>query len=408
MKFLRTILTAILPGAIFLLAGCDGIREPENGSGIGDGTISFTAGVSPTLEATRATEDWPFISRTAFNAGESFRVFGRRSGEGSHIRIFGDDGVIVSSSDPDSNPATPLVWSYSPPSYWYWLNVSNYYDFIAAFYPDPVPDPTGLTDEQIAAIRAAKDAHRMESSPGVDIPGEMAIEMPYSLSDNYDLLMAGTRRYGTDTDHRSNKIPLLFQHMMCAVRVCVKNESSSTLVRLDSIRFDNLIQSAHAKATIDVLGEPEFSWINTQRTSALRTVFQTGQDLAANGGAYTPADYKLFIPADLSVAIDGSLEPRKSDYTGNMAQYALDLAGYERKIPHLIISYTVGAVHKRFPIALKNIPNARYGSEECIDTWGLGLKYTYNITIRLDGGVVVSVVTTQWEDIEAETPGLLI
>ena len=38
----------------------------------------------------------------------------------------------------------------------------------------------------------------------------------------------------------------------------------------------------------------------------------------------------------------------------------------------------------------------------------MGIKYTYNVVIRLDGDVLISVVTTEWDDVVAETPGLLI
>lgn len=380
---------ALLPGLLLFPAGCDRIPDAEEDNG----AISFVAGVSLIKdEATKATEDWNFINRTAFAAGESFRAFGRRTGEGTNVRILGDDGVVVSSS------GAPLVWSYAPSSYWYWVSLSNYYDFLAAFYPNPATPST------------ANDAHRMESSPGVDIPGAMAIQKSYSLSDSYDLLMAGTRRSGSDVAHRSNKVPLTFQHMLCAVKVRVTNESTNKTVTVNNIRFDNLIQSASAKATIDVLGFPEFSWINTQRTNAEKSVYTNTSDpaLTTNGGTFLLPAYTLFIPADLSVAIDGSLEPKRSNYDTQSA-YETALTAFENKLTHLIINYTPqGGTAKDARIVLKNIKKASYGEAEAISDWEMGLKYTYNITIRMDGGVKVSVITTEWDEIEAETPGLLI
>ena len=38
----------------------------------------------------------------------------------------------------------------------------------------------------------------------------------------------------------------------------------------------------------------------------------------------------------------------------------------------------------------------------------MGVKYTYHVVIRLDGDVLVTVITTDWDRFDAETPGLLI
>ena len=416
MRTIECIWKFVLAGALLLLPlACNhGVEPDADGTDSGDGSIAFEAGFSLLVDdATRATTDWEFIDRTAFNSGETFRAFGRRTGEGNNIRILGDNGVLVTSSDHDSNPSTPLKWTYSPASYWYWVNVSNYYDFLAVFYPDPVPDPTGLTDEQIAEIRAEKDAHRMEVSPGVDIPGAMAIQKSFTIKkDHYDLLMAGTRRSGANSTTRSKKVPLTFHHMLCAVRVGVTNESGGKSAAINNIRFDNLIQKAYAKATINALDETEFSWINTERTDADSVIFSSvpGTVLAMQGGSLPPDDYTLLIPADLSVTIDGSLEPDVADYAGRLDEYAADMTTFESKLPHLCINYTPeGEVLPRdVKVVLRDVKKARYGEAESIPEWEMGIKYTYNVVIRVDGDVVVSVVTTQWEDVEGETPGLLI
>ena len=403
---------SVLAGALLLTAACTRSAKPVPETEANDGAIWFEPGISLlTDDSSRATTDWDFIDRTAFNPGETFRAFGRRTGEGANIRILGDNGVLVTSSDHDSNPTTPLKWTYSPASYWYWVNISNYYDFLAAFYPDPVPDPTGLTDEQIEEIRAKKDAHRMEVTPGVDIPGAMAIQKSFAIKkDHYDLLMAGTRRSGANSETRSKKVPLTFYHLLCAVRVGVTNESGGKSVTINSIRFDNLVQEAKAKATINVLNEPEFLWIDTQRTSADSVIYNGGDVLAMQGGSLPPDDYTLLIPADLSVTVDGSLEPDVADYAGRLDEYAADMVTFESKLPHLCVNYTPeGEVSPRdVPIVLRDVKKARYGEAESIAEWEMGLKYTYNIVIRVDGDVVVSVVTTQWEDVDGETPGLLI
>ena len=65
-------------------------------------------------------------------------------------------------------------------------------------------------------------------------------------------------------------------------------------------------------------------------------------------------------------------------------------------------------MHSPDPIVLRNVKQARYGSAETIPEWEPGIKYTYNITIRLDGDVLVTVITTEWDEVVAETPGILI
>lgn len=415
MRSVKFIWMMVLAGALLLPAACTRSLEPDAGeTDGGDGSIAFEAGISLLVDdATRATTDWDFINRTAFDpdGGETFRAFARRTGEGSNIRILGDDGVLVTSSNHDGDPLTPLKWNYTPSSFWYWVSVSNYYDFLAAFYPDPVPDPSGMTEEQIAEIRAEKDAHRMEASPGVDIPGAMAIQKSFAIKkDHYDLLMAGTRRSGANANTRSKRVPLTFHHMLCAVRVGVTNESGGKSATINSIRFNNLIQKASAKATINVLDEVEFSWIDTQRTSADSVIYNAGAVLAMQGGSLPADDYTLLIPADLSVAIDGSLEPDVADYAGRPDAYAAAMATFEDKLPHLYINYTPEdeLEPRDVGIVLRNVKKARFGEAEAIGEWEMGIKYTYNVVIRLDGDVNVTVVTTRWEDVAGETPGLLI
>lgn len=334
----------------------------------------------------------------------SFRVFCRRVGEGKHTLLFGDDGTQVTWNGSATNK-----WEYTPLSYWYWISLTNYYDFLAAMYPRP-------TGEE--AMRMLDDLS------GEEIPGNLAIKKAYALSDDYDLMMAGTRRTGADTENRSVKVPLTFQHMLCAVKVVVTNESAGANLTLTSIKFDNIVQSAYAKVTIDALDQPEFSWIDTQRSNADKSVFSGAQALPYGGGlagTYNPASYDLLIPGDLSVAIDGSLEPKvpkredykkEADYNTAMAAYNTALAAFEAKLPRLKITYTTPGEppveHTPDPIVLRNVKQARYGSAETIPEWELGVKYIYNVSIRLDGGVLVTVITSEWDEVIAETPGILI
>ena len=47
-------------------------------------------------------------------------------------------------------------------------------------------------------------------------------------------------------------------------------------------------------------------------------------------------------------------------------------------------------------------------SDNFITQWEPGKKYTYEIHIRLGGGVNVTVNVTDWEEVIAETPGVII
>ena len=366
MKKRTLILIWMMLGALLLAGSCAQVNEPVPQDG--DGTIGFEAEVSLTREA--ETKSSTLNTATTFSDGQKFRVYARRVGEGRNTRVFGDNGTLVEWDETNGK------WKYNPTSYWYWVSQSNYYDFLAV-YPDP--DGSGQSG-------------RMTDGAGNDIPGNLAIQKTYSLTDNYDLLMAGTRRTGANAATRTGKVPLTFKHMLSAVKVVVTNDSESASLTLNSVKFDNLIHTANAKVTIDATGLPEFSWIDTQRKSDKVTVYTNTSDPAIlAGGSYNPAGYDLFIPADLTVAIDGSLNPDSS------------------KLPHLIVNFTPqGGSATEVEIPLPDIQKSRFGTDNPLLEWEPGLRYTYNISIRLDGGVIVTVITTQWEEITAETPGLLI
>ena len=361
-------------GALLLSAGCSRTLDPAPESA-GSDSIGFVAEVLMTGDDTKSST---LNDATSFSDGQQFRVYGRRIGEGRNTRIFGLEGVLVERDE------THGKWIYDPPSYWYWVNQSNYYDFLAVY-----PDPDG-----------AGQSERMTDGAGEDIPGNIAIQKSYSITVNgsgvlqpgVDLLMAGTRRTGANVATRTDQVPLAFHHMLSAIKVVVSNESDGTSLTLNSLKFDNIINSAKAKVTIDATGAPEFSWIDTQLRSNVVTVYTNTSDPAIEAGSsFDPAGYDLLIPADLTVAIDGSLDPD------------------EIKLPHLIVNFTPDggeAIERAIPLTL--IQKSRFSTDDPLLEWEPGIRYTYNISIRLDGGVMVTVITTAWEDVAAETPGLLI
>lgn len=368
----RYISALILVGMALLFPGCHG-ADPEGPEAAGEG-IGFDAGVS---QLTRST----LTTATSFSNGQHFKVFGRRTGEGKESVLFGANGTDVTLS--------AGVWTYSPKQYWYWVNHNDYYDFLASYGEPAVAD-------------ASKDTKRMS------IPGNLAIEKKYALADDYDLLMAGLRRRG-DASARSAKVPLQFHHMLCAVKVIVVNESESTNLTLNNLTFHHLIFEAGAKATLDALGEPDFLWIDTKRTTGSdsdKTVFSGSQLLTTSDRTYTPSEYTLLIPADLSETVNGTPTPVFEDY-GDVDAYT---AAAKAVLPYLSVTFTAaGALESEtHDVLLKDIQKVRFASDDPISEWEQGYKYVYTIGIRLDGGVIVTVITTQWEEIPAETPGILI
>lgn len=80
--------------------------------------------------------------------------------------------------------------------------------------------------------------------------------------------------------------------------------------------------------------------------------------------------------------------------------------------PKLILHFTKqGGVPEETEVNLKDICRLDANEEETqipLLQWERGAKYIYRIHLKLDGGIVVHVQTTDWEVVEAETPGLLI
>ena len=75
-------------------------------------------------------------------------------------------------------------------------------------------------------------------------------------------------------------------------------------------------------------------------------------------------------------------------------------------MPKILLTFSSGsAPSQTVPIILKDVPRA---DSSLLTSWEMGYRYTYFISMRLDGGLLVSITTIAWEDIEAETPGILI
>ena len=355
---------AAAAGALALWGGCARIDVPEPDS---KNAIVFSARMQ-LLKDDASTKAGTF--KEDFEVGDKIAVFGRRHGNNQSTDVFGE-------TDPDTGIGTGTLvektsataWTYSPLKAWYWLTEGDYYDFLAVY-----PSDKGTT--------------RM------DVPGNLTIQTHYSVNaSNYDLLYALCRRYGSDND-RISAVPLEFRHALCAVRIILDNDSNGSDITINSYEFTHMVVSADAKATMNGIGNPEITWINTTRYSEpVRTVtpdaFLAGQN---NSGVHSyTGDYDFFIPTALDATSNG-------------------VADDEGHMPHLHIRYTPknqSAIDAN--ILLKSIVKDSFnGDNTPVDTWESGVRYTYHIKIRLDGGVQITVITTEWEEISAETPGVMI
>ena len=336
---------------VLILGGCDltGVMSPEEKGE----AIAFEAS-SPLLhdDATNTK-----AIKEAFGTGDAFAVFGWHNQASDNI-IF--NGTAVTKQAGGS-------WSYSPAKQWEWDGSGDYYDFVAV-YPY-YSNPTRMA-----------------------IPGNLTVATSYNLSaatpDEFDLLCATLRRKGIE-DNLKATVNLQFSHMLSAVSVVIENDSDETAFTLTSYCFQHLVVSGSCRVTLDDDGNPDYVWVDTERNANLVRETSPASTSLSPDDTY-PGDFDLMIPGALDVASDGSDDPDK--------------------MPTLILNlrYTpTGGVQQTSSIflSLKDIEDA---DGTPITSWERGIKYTYYIAVRLDGGVRVKVVTTQWETIEAETPGILI
>ncbi len=350
-----TFLTAAV-SLTLLLAGCGGTLGPAPEQT----QIRFEAGSMLLLpddaSATKATLS------DIFTDGSTFAVFGEKVNSGVASVVFGGtNGVTVTASDTDGDPATPTAWSYSPSRSWQWESTGDWYDFVAVS-----PASAGPTRMAIA--------------------GNLAVSAHYDITtQDTDLLGAAYRRRG-NVVNPNGTVQMDFNHLGSAVRVKVLNNSASTGVSVDRIKFRNLVVEGDAKITLDQYGSPEMSWINTERNTADVRILEPAASVTAGNSYESP--FWVMIPQRLDQAAAAG--------------------GLAADMPVLDLLYTpAGSVQKTAAITLKDI--CPRDSDTPITSWAMGSKYTYEISMRLDGGVIVNITTTDWgEAIEAETPGLLI
>ncbi len=345
MNFRIVRIAAVLTGCILSATGC--IRQ---GSLDTDReAIRFTA------ESTLLRHDALTKSTTeTFTPNvDQFIVFGEKvTSTDQHSPVF--EGVTVSYLQDQVQAA---YWKYENPRSWNWTSQSERYDFVAVF-----PANMGTTKENNAGnISVSTHYDYLTGAP--------------SGGDKQDILAATYRRNGTDWERRFDRVDLSFNHMGSAVAIKIVNNSSTASVTLNNLRFSNLVVSADAKVSLDNYGASVLRWANLTPDAA--EVRQLSPGTAIEVGNDWTSEYQIMIPQNLT--------------------------WYN---PTLKLNYTVGGNTTDTSVPLNGIERAD-GSP--ITSWDPGVKYTYIISMRLDGGLLVTVTTTPWDEpVQAETPGILI
>lgn len=339
-------ISAAVCGAL-LLAGCyklDGPASEQKG-------ICFEAG-SPLLmdDATKGTA---VIDGTSFSSGAQLNVIGW------HLNSFITFGTTTPVTLGSSSH-----WSYSPLIGWLWGNSeTDYYDFLAV-YP-------------------YKANRTFSKSGGAHTTASFSYD---AQTEQTDLMAAGTRRLKSEGDAT---VAFQFSHQLSAIRVVVHNDLGRALT-LKSLYYKKLIVGGTLQLVIGSSGFAT-SWDNLNRNTTNQLFGNTNisQSLAVDASYTCPASVQGQDWWDMM--IPQSLAPQSND-------------------PQLMLSYSyvdenqVTQNINDLPVSLKTILD---GNSSAITSWEAGKKYTYHIYIRM-GGIYVNVITTQWDPVSAETPGLQI
>lgn len=351
MRF-RVILIAVALVCTLLTAGCaevyDHSREQE---------ICFRAG-SLLLNDDDTKSG---MLKDAFGNGDCFYVFGAKTVNSSHVVVFGEENNPLKVSYNGS------AWSYSPAQSW--DESASGYDFLAISRPS--------TAEGTISCNPA-------SFPFV-------ASLAYDVDAQYDLMVACEGRVkAADPGNFTAPVHLNFYHTLSAVSVTVYNDSPSLDITLNSYGFKNLYRTATLTVTY-FDDAPQSNWM----VSRFETNTVLGDDpnsllygMNTEGSHSYPAalQYDLMIPQDLN-----------------------PVSAY---IPKLVLNYSYRedpdepAEEVETHINLKDIKIK--GSDQAITSWEKGTKYNYEIHIRYGGGIRVHVITTPWEVVNAQTPGLQI
>lgn len=340
-------IAAALAGCILFATGCIQKGALDTGSE----AIRFAAG------SALLRNDAPTKSITEnFTYGATFVVFGEKvtSADVHTPAISGTTATFT-----EGQQGEPDYWTYTPLGFWNWTSRTERYDFVAV-------SPADMNTAKENAVGNLSVTTHYDYLTGAPSGGNKE-----------DILAATYRRTGTIWEDRFSRVDLSFSHMGSAVGVMVENNSQNQSVTITSIRYKNLIVSADAKVSIDNYGNAVLRWTNITPDATPVREQLTGETTIAAGSS-SEAEYQVMIPQNLSL--------------------------YHAK---LVLTYKIGdSLQDPAEINLEDITRT---DGTAITSWDMGTKYTYAISMRLDGGLLVTVTTTPWDEpVAAETPGILI
>ena len=345
---------AVLVLTLALSGGCQRMPEPDAGSGIisfSTRSLQLTTGVTKggtTKEGTNFADD----------GTDSFAVFGWHSeGEGDKW-IFNNQEVTCGTVTESRNET-----SYTPAQPWEWANnTTDYYDFIA-FY-------------------------KWKSGSYIKSASPITVHVPYDATvEQYDLMAAGMRRLGSAAEP-NEIVPLTFQHLLCAVKVVVYNDSDEKNFTLTDLHFKGLVVSDEAVLSLTPPSTISVNWIDPAlNTGSDLFGFHSnktvgfGENISWPDGLGANGNYNLLVPQTLTAS--AKLE----------MSFKYDNGGILPK-------------NSSLSLGLSTVPNEADG--RLLTTWAAGRKYEYQIHIRVDGGVMVTVITTEWDPVAGQTHGIML
>lgn len=350
-----------LTGCILLAAGC--IRTgaldpavttdpPPPGPGTAEAPISFTA--RTLLLRDDATKGGTPKTDTYFSEGDRLTVYGWHQAA-QELITFGTASPVTFGSGGTS-------CTYAPLKQWDWQGDDDYYDFLALYLGN---------------------ADRTVTPPG---SAPLSAVVSYNAAQAYDLMAASYHRNVKET----TPVALQFKHLLCAVRVIVTNSADS---KKDGEPFPftlNYYKYSYlwTEGSVRITGTTQD--FDTEYTLTTRSTEPGLGDTPEGGKKLDPGEKSSDAVWDLM--LPQSVDPLSTQY-----------------LPALVINYTYeengSPVTKTTRLPLRDILTR---DNKKIPEWEAGRKYTYEIEIRLGGGILVHVITSDWETVQAETPGLMI
>lgn len=328
------------------LAGCAARLGPVDNS---DEAIRFTAG-----SLLLRDDDTKGGTLKESFSNDKFFVWGNKTVGGTKLELFNGQEVSTTNG---------TVWTYSPIKLW--DNTATRYDFLAITGPN---SNAGITCTPTGNPLSASVSYNPTES-------------------QYDLMAASQYRNNGSTE----PVNFLFKHMLSAVSIVIYNDSPSQDITLNSYKFRYLITRGSAiisQNASDVNVSEDWSSPSYNSSLVLGSTNDSPVSLL-HGGSQYPAS--------------------GSPITDLMIPQELDRSG--AYIPRLVLDYSydpgTGTEDVVTPIRLQDI-KVKNSEDEYITRWLPGRKYNYEIHIRVGGGIRITVTTTEWEDVYAETPGLTI